>query len=315
MMRLPLATVAALGALLVPPGARAETPADVAAARELFVEAARLAKEGKWAPARDAYARSLALKDSPLTLYSLAQAQAETGELVAALEGYRRFVRSTQTAASAAYVTTAEQEIASLERRVARVTLRLEGVPPPGLVVTVDGASVPVAALGVARLVDPGRHTVAASAEGRAPFRSSFEVAEGSSADVELRLDAAAHAPSAPATEALELAIAEAPEARNEAPAIALPVALMAGGAVVATVGVVVGAVGYAEADGVAPGSPEADAARSKGIAGDVLMVTGLVSATAGLIVLLVAGGAEADATTDAAPWRRDVRRGLAFGF
>jgi len=42
-------------------GARAQSAADVTAARDLFIEGSRLAEKGKWTEARDRYERSLAL--------------------------------------------------------------------------------------------------------------------------------------------------------------------------------------------------------------------------------------------------------------
>ena len=51
-----------------------------------------------------------------------------------------------------------------MSAKVASVTLTVEG--PANPVVTIDGQTVPVAALGLKRPVDPGSHKVSATAEG-----------------------------------------------------------------------------------------------------------------------------------------------------
>ena len=71
-----------LAVALVAQAAQAQSAADVAAARELFIEGAQLAREGKWVEARGRYERSLALKRAPMTLYRLGVAQMSSGALI-----------------------------------------------------------------------------------------------------------------------------------------------------------------------------------------------------------------------------------------
>jgi len=256
----PLLLLLSMG-LLVARDAEAQSPADVAAARELFGEAAELARQGKWVRARDLYARSLKLKPSALTMYSLAHAQKESGHLVAALENYRRFVKAPPTEASAPYIERANEAIAALEKRVARVTLIVDSEAPSTVRVTIDDVEVPHAALDLPRLVDPGRHEVSATADGSRDFNTAFTVAEGGATRIDIVL------------------------AAHERPV--LPLALMVGGGAAAAAGLVVGVVGYSEANGVASDSPEADSARTKGIVADVMVGAGLVGAAVGLVLVL----------------------------
>src|SRR5262245_46822534 len=76
---------------LVSPAA-AQSPADVALARQLFNEGLELSKANKWEDAREKLARSLALKRAPITLYTLGVAEMKSGHLVAALEHLHAFV-------------------------------------------------------------------------------------------------------------------------------------------------------------------------------------------------------------------------------
>jgi hypothetical protein len=90
---------------LAPSGvARAQTPAEIAEARQLFMEGATLADEGKWDAARDRYERSLAKKRSALTLYNLGITQQKTGRLVDALATFRAFLAEPVEASTEPYV-------------------------------------------------------------------------------------------------------------------------------------------------------------------------------------------------------------------
>jgi len=74
--------------------------------------------------------------------------------------------------------------------RVASVVITVTGPANPQ--VTIDGDTVPAAALGLKRPVDPGQHVVKASAEGYAPAEATFTVAEAGNAEAKLTLEKAA---------------------------------------------------------------------------------------------------------------------------
>jgi hypothetical protein len=96
------------------------------------------------------------------------------------------------------------------------------------------------------------------------------------------------------------------------------PVVLMVGGGVVFGVGLAVGLIGVAEAgDAPSPDGEEADAAKTKALAGDVVAGVGIATAAAGLIWLLVDDG-DAEATTSAwtpEPWAQGPVGGLRWTF
>jgi hypothetical protein len=257
----------------------AQTAADVAQARDLFTEASELAQQGKWDEARELYARSLALKRAPITLYSLGIAQRNTGRMVEALENLRAFLAEPSVPATQPYEQPAREAIADLERRVARITMKVE---PPGvadLALRLDGVAVSAAAIGVARPIDPGVHEVIATAPGRREARVRVTVAEGGHETVALTLVPAAagdaradHPPQRPADER----------------SVVLPAALIIGGGAALGVGITVGLIGVGEAsDAPASEGPEADSARVKMITGDVVAGVGLVAAAVGAVLLL----------------------------
>jgi len=305
-----------LASALLAPAAVAQSAADVAEARELFLEGAKLARQGKWAEAGERYRRSLALRRSPMTLYSLGVAQMSSDALVEALESFRAFLIETPTPKSKAYRRPAATAITELEQRVGRVSIEVQPAGAAALEVKLDGESVPVAALGRARLVNPGEHTVAAQAQGYLPASDHFTATEGGGAQVSLRLQPAP--------------VAETPEAGGaaaEQPSYLLPALLMGGGAAVLAVGVGVGVAALGQAsDAPTSDGPDAEAARTTAVVADVLGGVGLAAIAVGTVVLvlkLTSGdepndAAPADMETTLGriePWARGPVAGLGLRF
>ena len=270
--------------LLVGASAHAQSAADVAAARDLFREAAQLSREGKWEEAKNKLKRSLALKPAPITHFSLAVAQQKTGEFVEALENFRAFLISPPEPSTDKYRTPAQQAVTELEPRVARVSIAVRPPALEGLTIKIDGHAVPLAALEQPRLVNPGAHEVKASAPGHHDATQRFEVAEGGSAEVTLTLKPAPEAPAPVAPPPAE----PTPEVK-ERPFPIAPVVLIAVGAAAIGVGVAVGMIGLNEAkEAPTNDGEEAQAARTKGIAGDVVAGVGGLAAGIGVILLIV---------------------------
>ncbi len=238
-----------LVAFAEPRSARAESVADVENARALFVEAARRGGQGRWNEARDLYARSLQLKQAPLTRYSLGVAQRESGHLADALASFRTFVDEPQTPASSPYVEPARTAITALAARVGRVVLAVEPRPIAGLALSMDGQPI-AAGLEGPREIDPGSHEVSARAPGYRAVVTRFLVAAGGSETVKLQL-VSLSLPGGGARPPADSATAVAPPpAEPPAPAgRALPIALMAAGAATFVVGLSVGLVGVSQGE------------------------------------------------------------------
>ncbi|MEJ7730255.1 MAG: hypothetical protein WKG00_13685 [Polyangiaceae bacterium] len=248
-----------------PATARAENPADVALARELFTEGSRFAEAGNWAAASQRYARSLALKRAAITLYSLGICHKNTGKLVEALVNLRAFLSEPSVPATEPYEAPARAAIAEIEPRIGRV--RIDLVPPgvPGAVIALDGVSVPPAAYGMDRPIDPGDHELVGTAPDHDPTRVSLHVPEGSRQQVTVKLASI----------------------RSNV----LPASLIAGGGAALAGGVIVGLVGVSEASSAPTrDGEEADAARTKMIVGDVIGGVGLAVVVVGVVMLLTAG-------------------------
>lgn len=179
-------TWAVFGAAAPAVAQRAEE--ETAAARALFAEGLELAQREEWALAADRFERTLALQDSPTVAYNLAVAWTHTGRLVAAAEHLRRVVRDETTPAGVRNL--AQQRLAELEPRIARLTLEVEG-SIAGIALRLDGTPVSSARIGVALPADPGRHAVEALRGGDVVARAESEIAEGTSATLRLVVPAA----------------------------------------------------------------------------------------------------------------------------
>lgn len=144
----------------MPAFAEPPTASELAAARNLFREGVRAAKAGEWERAREAFAKAHALAREPEILLNLAGAQANTAQLLAATETYRRFLQEAPAAMVDANRARVQLLIAEIEERTPRIVIEVAGSTSQD-VVELDGAAIASAALGVALPVDPGPHVVA----------------------------------------------------------------------------------------------------------------------------------------------------------
>lgn len=193
-----------------------------AAARALFEEGMRLVAERDVAGAADRLRRSLDVRYSPVVAYNLSSALVELGHLVEASEHLRSILRLEE--APAAVREAAEQRLASLLPRIARLTVRLEG-PPDGVVVEIDGAPLDDALVGVAQPIDPGTHAVAAMRDAAEVARASVELEDGAAREVVLAIPPPPPAQPTPEemiAASVEAAIVRAPDPGPDVGAIVL---------------------------------------------------------------------------------------------
>ncbi|MCU0690530.1 MAG: PEGA domain-containing protein [Polyangiaceae bacterium] len=249
--------------------------ADVATARELFRKGVKHVHDSEWQQAIEAFERSMALRPSSLTRYSLAVAQERLGNLVESMENLRQFLRDADQESTRPYEMPARDMVAQLEARIARVKIVIPG-EPRGAQVRIDGREIPAAAIGVDRIVNPGRHRVEVAIPGHALFRREIELEQGGRLEVVVRTSQAAQG------SALGLEpVAESGE--HKEPPDATPIVLVTAGGAAFAGGLVVGLIGYGKAkDASARGGSEAQSARELALVGDLAMGAGLVAAGAG---------------------------------
>lgn len=137
----------------------AQTPSEIALAREQFTVGVEAARAADWPRALRAFERSYALYVHPETLFNIAGARQKLGQIVAASEAYRTYLRSPAAATDVERRTQAEARLAELSAEIARVGIRVQGIAE-GDVLMLDGQALSRVALDSDLPVDPGEHTL-----------------------------------------------------------------------------------------------------------------------------------------------------------
>jgi hypothetical protein len=158
----------------------AQSAGDRALAEQLFRTGQELMSQNRYAEACPKLAESQRLDPGTGTLLNLAVCHEHEGKLASAwteLNDAATFARRDQRPDRVQY---AEQRLAALEPKLSRLTIELaQGGDVPGLEIRLDGEVLGRAALGVAAPVDPGSHTVSASAAGKRPWQTKLDLAAG----------------------------------------------------------------------------------------------------------------------------------------
>jgi hypothetical protein len=187
--------VATLAALAVPATGHAQQPqrsaADIAQARELFIQAQTMREAGDVRGALEKFKAADALGQTPITGVELGRTQVLLGMLIEARETFLAVGRLAVSPGETSHSADARKDAArladTLAKRIPSITITVTGASLDQTTVTIDGGRVPSAALGAPRLLDPGQHTVAA-ASGTLHVEVSVSLQEADSKPVELRL-------------------------------------------------------------------------------------------------------------------------------
>ena len=179
--------------LLAGTAAADPSAADRATARTLAQEGQQALDAKKFSTAADKFTRADSLVHAPTLLIGLARAQLGMNKLVEAQESFNRIIREGVAPNSPRSWTKAledaTKEVDAITARLPWVTITVLGPTNPEVVI--DSTPVPSASLGVKRPVNPGSHTVKASAEGFLPSEKTMVFTEGQSVAVSLELEQA----------------------------------------------------------------------------------------------------------------------------
>jgi len=166
-MRTISSLISGLTVFLAAQAAYAQTDLERATARDAANNGRAAFDAGQYEKAIDSFSRAEQLVHAPPHLLFLARAQVKLGRLVAARESYLKITRETLSAkAPKAFVdaqTAAEQEQGAVDARLPSVTVVLQGAPADGVVVQMDGTTLPAAMIGIPLPADPGQHVFKAS--------------------------------------------------------------------------------------------------------------------------------------------------------
>jgi len=183
-----------MAVLLVTPSVSYAEPssADKETARNLMKEGDSKFSARDYAGALKAYRAAHAIMQVPSTGLPLAKAQIEEGQLVEARDTLLQVVRHPKSATEPKAFAKAREEAEELSQkllpRIPSLVIVVMGAPSDAVTVTVDGAAIPSAALSAPRKVNPGSHTLTASASGFQTASTTIKVAEGATEKAKLNL-------------------------------------------------------------------------------------------------------------------------------
>lgn len=200
--------IAAVCTLLVAtafPGAAfaQRSAADIESARQLYNQGLELRDKGDLKGAIEKFKAAHALGGTPITGIELCKAHAGLHQPVEAREVCLSVARIPPLAGETQRSADARSEAArvaeEVKPRIAQVRIKLTGVPQGREpTVTVDGTSVPPAALGEPRSVNPGQHTIVAKIGTGPEAKSSVDLREGETKEIVLPVQAPAEEPPPP---------------------------------------------------------------------------------------------------------------------
>lgn len=168
------ALVASFLFLAATPVASAQDAQAVAAAETLFQAGKGLMAQSKFDEACPKFAESYRLNPLPGTSLNLANCYKQSGKTASAWAQFREASFQARKNNQADREAAATQEAASLEPNLSKLQINAEQTP--GLVIRRDNQEVGAGALGTAVPVDPGPHTIEATAPGYSVWSTSIVV-------------------------------------------------------------------------------------------------------------------------------------------
>ncbi len=184
---LALALSAAVGVAAAEP-----TAEEKAGARAAATEASAAYEQKRFAEALDLLQRAESLVHAPTHILMIARCQVALGQLVTGRESYMALSREALApGAPQAFKdaqTDGKRELGVLEPRVPTINVKVSDLAAQNVVITMDGAVVPPALVGIARPVDPGSHRLQAQGDGLVSNETKVEIAEGQKFELVLDL-------------------------------------------------------------------------------------------------------------------------------
>jgi len=161
---------------------------DAATAQALFEEGRSLMQTQQLDKACAKFAESQRLAPASGTLLNLGECYAKQGKSASAWAAFKEAIPAARSANQADREQFARERVAEIEPKLVRLAIKVEA-PAPQLAVKRDGVALGEAAWGTAVPVDPGPHTVEASAPGKKPWKATIETSDQSTEVVVPRLE------------------------------------------------------------------------------------------------------------------------------
>jgi hypothetical protein len=214
---------------------------DAASAQALFDDAKKAMDTGDYATACPKFAESQRLDPGVGTLLALAACHEKQGKTASAWAEYLEVVTEAQRQGQAPRATFAKNHAADLESKLSKLTITVDPATAklPGLIIKRDDANVRQASWGTALPVDPGSHTIVATATGKQKWTSQVDV--GAQADTK---SVAVPALEDEVTESAGTGTEGAGTKTDEKGTTETPPPASGGGGSMRTIGLIVGGVG-----------------------------------------------------------------------
>jgi hypothetical protein len=151
---------------------------DSAVAEALFREGRALMDAGNYSSACPKLAESFEQEPATGTLLALAMCRERAGQTASAWASYGQVIARSKREGRADREQAARERAEALEPKLSRLTITVDvrTAKDPGLVVKRDGAVVGAATFGTAVPLDPGEHTIEATAQGKKTWSTKVRV-------------------------------------------------------------------------------------------------------------------------------------------
>jgi tetratricopeptide (TPR) repeat protein len=166
------AVLAACLALSLPRPALAQDSAAVA--ESLFQAGRQLSAAGKYEEACPKFEESYRLNPLPGTSLNLANCYKQVGKTASAWAQFKEAAFQARKSQQPAREAAANQEVAALEPKLSK--LQINAADTPGMIIRRDGKEVGKGALGISVAVDPGPHTIEATAPGYSVWSTTISI-------------------------------------------------------------------------------------------------------------------------------------------
>jgi hypothetical protein len=175
--RCSLALVLAMFVFVPQRSALAQSATEVALAETLYRQGRELAAAGKFVEACPKFAESYRLDPGTGTLLNLASCHESLGKIATAWLEYKEALVQSRRDRMQPRIDYAEEHIAALAPKLSRLTITLASdADRSGFELRIDDVLVGAEALGAATPLDPGTHTIAATATGKKRWSTSVQI-------------------------------------------------------------------------------------------------------------------------------------------
>ncbi len=157
-------------------------------ARAQFQQATEMEQAGNYSAALQVFREVGQVKMTPQVRFHIALCEEKLGKLVAALGGYELALADAE-AVGPAFKQEVETTVTALRARIPKIVIQ-RGPGAEAAEIDLDGVTLGASSIGVESPIDPGPHTITATARGFKDFETTVTFAEQETKEVKVELEA-----------------------------------------------------------------------------------------------------------------------------